>query len=256
MFDNEEARDAMVPALLKAFDSRFWIPVSNILLQLCRGAGSPQQHENRASIRASKPFFAGTDTPTRFRVGTPRPPLPLRLTDRDASLARALASPQPEGASPLFQRLLVDCCRSDPSLLAEFLDRLFNTLNWTVTEFGVTLKEALDSRARQHETRQRRRKCTVMFELSVTLTRVLEFLTKELPEVFLEAQSLDLRRLTETLVFVLGHATVGPDAALPDRALLAHVAPSDKVSRARDPRARRRDPTEPGHGGVGSRGAT
>ena len=45
-----------------------------------------------------------------------------------------------------------------------------------------------------------------MFELSVTLTRVLEFLTKELPEVFLEAQSLDLRRLTETLVFVLGHA--------------------------------------------------
>ena len=121
---------------------------------------------------------------------------------------------------------------SDPSLLAEFLDRLFNTLNWTVTEFGVTLKEALDSRARQHETRQRRRKCTVMFELSVTLTRVLEFLTKELPEVFLEAQSLDLRRLTETLVFVLGHATVGPDAALFDRALLAHVAPSDKVSRA------------------------
>ena len=71
-----------------------------------------------------------------------------------------------------------------------------------------------------------------MFELSVTLTRVLEFLTKELPEVFLEAQSLDLRRLTETLVFVLGHATVGPDAALFDRALLAHVAPSDKVSRA------------------------
>ena len=132
----------------------------------------------------------------------------------------------------MFQRLLVDTCRADPVSLAEFLDRLFNTLNWTVTEFGVTLKEALDARARAHETRQRRRKCAVMFELSVTLARVLEFLTKELPEVFLKAQSLDLRRLTETLVFVLGHATTGPDAALFDRALLAHVAPSDKVSRA------------------------
>ena len=230
---NEEARDAMVPALLKAFDSRFWIPVSNILLRLCRGAGFGQQHERDSSVDSSvETDDAGTDTDGGSDARHAASAASAAADGPDASLARALASPQPEGASPLFQRLLVDCCRSDPSLLAEFLDRLFNTLNWTVTEFGVTLKEALDSRARQHETRQRRRKCTVMFELSVTLTRVLEFLTKELPEVFLEAQSLDLRRLTETLVFVLGHATVGPDAALFDRALLAHVAPSDKVSRA------------------------
>ena len=222
---NEEARDAMVPALLKAFDSRFWIPVSNILLRLCRGAGFGQQQENdggepEAGNGGAAPAEAPAEAPASARGGP------------DAALARALASPQPEGASPLFQRLLVDTCRADPVSLAEFLDRLFNTLNWTVTEFGVTLKEALDARARAHETRQRRRKCAVMFELSVTLARVLEFLTKELPEVFLKAQSLDLRRLTETLVFVLGHATTGPDAALFDRALLAHVAPSDKVSRA------------------------
>ena len=126
----------------------------------------------------------------------------------------------------------MDACRADPGLLATFLDRLFNTLNWTVTEFGVTLKEALDARARAHETRQRQRKCAVMFDLSVTLARVLEFLTKELPEVFLAAQSLDLRRLTETLVFVLGHTTVGPDASLFDRAAAARVAPSGAVSRA------------------------
>jgi Kip1 ubiquitination-promoting complex protein 1 len=235
---NEEARDAMVPALLKAFDSRFWIPVSNILLRLCRGAGFGQQHEGEDTSESVGPDSsvetgdAGAGTDAGTDASTAASAASAAAGGPDASLARALASPQPEGASPLFQRLLVDCCRSDPGLLAEFLDRLFNTLNWTVTEFGVTLKEALDSRARQHETRQRRRKCTVMFELSVTLTRVLEFLTKELPEVFLEAQSLDLRRLTETLVFVLGHATVGPDAALFDRALLAHVAPSDKVSRA------------------------
>jgi len=238
---NDEARDAMVPALLKAFDSRFWIPVSNILLRLCRGAGFGQGAHKQTETRETGPPLESRDTNSESAVGadadttaeTAAAP-PADPSGPDAALARALASPQPEGASPLFQRLLVDTCRSDPGLLAEFLDRLFNTLNWTVTEFGVTLKEALEgaSRARQHETRQRRRKCAVMFELSVTLTRVLEFLTKELPEVFLKAHSLDLKRLTETLVFVLGHTTAGPDAALFDRALLAQIAPSDKVSRA------------------------
>jgi Kip1 ubiquitination-promoting complex protein 1 len=237
---NDEARDAMVPALLRAFDSRFWIPVSNILLRLCRGAGFGQgahKHETREtgppleSRDTNSESAVGADADTTAETAAAPPADP---SGPDAALARALASPQPEGASPLFQRLLVDTCRSDSGLLAEFLDRLFNTLNWTVTEFGVTLKEALEgaSRARQHETRQRRRKCAVMFELSVTLTRVLEFLTKELPEVFLKAHSLDLKRLTETLVFVLGHTTAGPDAALFDRALLAQIAPSDKVSRA------------------------
>jgi Kip1 ubiquitination-promoting complex protein 1 len=33
------ARESMVGALLNAFDNRFWIPVSNILLRLCKGAG-------------------------------------------------------------------------------------------------------------------------------------------------------------------------------------------------------------------------
>lgn len=33
------ARECMVGSLLAAFDNRFWIPVSNILLRLCKGAG-------------------------------------------------------------------------------------------------------------------------------------------------------------------------------------------------------------------------
>ena len=230
---NEEARDALVPALLEAFDSRFWIPVSNILLRLCRGAGFGQQRKREGEPERGN----GGATRSSDDAGDDAGAIPAEAPAAarggpDAALARALASPQPEGASPLFQRLLVDACRADPGLLATFLDRLFNTLNWTVTEFGVTLKEALDARARAHETRQRQRKCAVMFDLSVTLARVLEFLTKELPEVFLAAQSLDLRRLTETLVFVLGHTTVGPDASLFDRAAAARVAPSGAVSRA------------------------
>ena len=44
---NEEARREMVPSLLRSFDSRFWIPVSNILLRLCKGVGFGQ-YDNKA----------------------------------------------------------------------------------------------------------------------------------------------------------------------------------------------------------------
>jgi|AntAceMinimDraft_1070359.scaffolds.fasta_scaffold60227_1 Kip1 ubiquitination-promoting complex protein 1 len=44
--------------------------------------------------------------------------------------------------------------------------------------------------------------------------------------------SLALRRLTESLLFVLGHTTVGPDAVLFDQTLKAQLAPLEKVARA------------------------
>ena len=220
---NEEARRRMVPALLRAFDSRFWIPVSNILLRLCKGVGFGQGGAGKAAdATAAAPASAATVGPSSDEESP------------DARLARAIAAPRPDCASPLFQRLIVDACKSDPKLLAEFLDRLFNTLNWTITEFGVCLKEMLDAhaRAQSHDLRQHQRKCTVMFELSVTLERVLEFLALEIPEAFLDSSSMDLRRLTESLLFVLGHTTSGPDAQLFERALATRLAPLDKVSRA------------------------
>lgn len=36
---NKEAVRSMPRALLLAFDSRSWIPVTNILLRLCKGSG-------------------------------------------------------------------------------------------------------------------------------------------------------------------------------------------------------------------------
>jgi len=39
--------------------------------------------------------------------------------------------------------------RQNPKLLAEFLDRLFNTLNWTITEFSVAMKDMLDAMGRR-----------------------------------------------------------------------------------------------------------
>jgi len=36
---SQAAREGMVGSLLASFDNRFWIPVSNILLRLCKGSG-------------------------------------------------------------------------------------------------------------------------------------------------------------------------------------------------------------------------
>jgi hypothetical protein len=40
-----------------------------------------------------------------------------------------------------MQQLLKEKCIVDEKLFASFLNRLFNTLNWTITEFSVVIKE-------------------------------------------------------------------------------------------------------------------
>ena len=238
---NEEARRLMVPALLKSFDSRFWIPVSNILLRLCKGIGFGQGGSGKGltwkprAVGAAGSEGANDEASATGETSEDAPVAGDAAVSPDAALACAIAAPHPDSASPLFQHLIVDACISDSKLLAQFLDRLFNTLNWTITEFSVAMKEMMDitaTRRTSPDIRQHQRKCTVMFELSITLERVIEFLTLELPGVFLDADSLDLRRLTESLLFVLGHTTTGPDAALFEETLKSQMVPLEKVARA------------------------
>lgn len=164
--ENQEAREHMIPSLLVAFQERFWIPISNILVHLCRGRG-----------------FA-----TKCSKG------------RDFQ-------------SKVFQKILHDTCKDDAELFSSFLNRLFNTLNWTITEFGVSLKEIKEGARRRQlaEHHQQQRKCTIMFELSVNLLRILEFFSLVLPEVFVQGPGLNLTRLCELVRFVLVHTAAGPE---------------------------------------------
>jgi hypothetical protein len=61
------------------------------------------------------------------------------------------------------------------------------------------------------------RKCTIMFELSCNLERILEFFTQELPMAFLQGPEMNLTRLCELIVFVLNHTTCSADALYFDR---------------------------------------
>ena len=181
---NEYARVHMARSLLQNFDSRFWIPISNIILRLCKGRGFGRDGKESS-----------------------------------------------EGASPIFQELMCATCRTEPDILRAFLNKLFNTLNWTITEFSVALKDIMEIVRRRQFTdiQQQQRKWTIMYELSINLERIIEFLTLEVPEVFCLGDSINMVRLCEALVFVLSH-TCGP-SNLFDKAKRLHFQAFEKISK-------------------------
>jgi Kip1 ubiquitination-promoting complex protein 1 len=183
---SQAAREGMVGSLLASFDNRFWIPVSNILLRLCKGSG----------FGASK------------------------------------CSSHGESFSPHFQRLLKEKCIVDEKLFASFLNRLFNTLNWTITEFSVAIKEMQENVDRHQVQDLQQRKCTIMFELSCNLERILEFFTQELPQAFLQGPEMNLIRLCELIIFVLNHTTCSADALFFDSTVRQQGQSQEKVNRA------------------------
>ena len=56
------------------------------------------------------------------------------------------------------------------------------------------------------------RKCSVIFDVSCNLARILEFCTREIPCAFLMGPDMNLRRLTELVVFILNHIISAADA--------------------------------------------
>lgn len=178
---NIVATQRMPKALLSAFDNRSWIPVTNILLRLCKGSGFGSSKHGESS-----------------------------------------------SSSFVFQKLLREACIVDDELFSAFLNRLFNYLSWTMTEFSVSVRE-MQEKHRVLEFQQR--KCSVIFDLSCNLARVLEFCTREIPQAFLTGADTNLRRLTELVVFILNHITSAADAEFFDLSLRRHGQYPEKVNR-------------------------
>ncbi|XP_010526636.1 PREDICTED: E3 ubiquitin-protein ligase RKP [Tarenaya hassleriana] len=131
-------------------------------------------------------------------------------------------------SSVVFQGLLRDACINDGELFSTFLNRLFNTLSWTMTEFSVSVRE-MQEKYQLLEFQQR--KCCVIFELSCNLARVLEFCTHAIPQAFLSGSDTNLRRLTELILFILNHMTSAVDDEFFNLSLRRHGKSSEKVDR-------------------------
>ncbi|PWA96579.1 B30.2/SPRY domain-containing protein [Artemisia annua] len=178
---NQAAIHSLPTALLSAFDNRSWIPVTNILIRLCKGCGFGLSKHGESSSTSS-----------------------------------------------VFQKLLREACIKDEELFSAFLNRLFNTLSWAMTEFSVSIRE-MQEKCQMIEFQQR--KCSVIFDLSANLARVLEFCTYEIPEAFLSGVDTNLRRLIELIVFVLNHLTSVADPEFFDLTLKRSGQTPEKVNR-------------------------
>ncbi|CAI9758262.1 unnamed protein product [Fraxinus pennsylvanica] len=178
---NEAATKRMPKALLAAFDNRSWIPVTNILLRLCKGSGYGFAKRGESS-----------------------------------------------SSSVIFQKLLREACISNEELFSAFLNRLFNTLSWAMTEFSVSIREMQET-YKVMDFQQR--KCSVIFDLSCNLARVLEFCTREISQAFLLGTDTNLRRLTELIVFILNHLISAADPELFDLTLRRPGQFTEKVNR-------------------------
>ncbi|XP_043721494.1 E3 ubiquitin-protein ligase RKP-like [Telopea speciosissima] len=130
--------------------------------------------------------------------------------------------------SNVFQGLLRDTCIHDEALFSAFLNRLFNTLSWTMTEFSVSVRE-MQEKYQVLELQQR--KCIIIFDLSCNLARVLEFCTHEIPQAFLAGSDMNLRRLIELIVFILNQVTSAADAEFFDMPLRRLGHSQEKINR-------------------------
>ncbi|XP_023543397.1 E3 ubiquitin-protein ligase RKP isoform X2 [Cucurbita pepo subsp. pepo] len=131
-------------------------------------------------------------------------------------------------SSIIFQTLLREACVTDEGVFSPFLNRLFNTLSWTMTEFSVSIRE-MQEKYQVLDSQQR--KCNVIFDLSCNLARVLEFFTREIPQAFLLGSDTNLRRLTELVLFVLNHVTSAADAEFFDLSLRRNGQSLEKINR-------------------------
>lgn len=64
-------------------------------------------------------------------------------------------------------------------------------------------------------------KASVLFNISVSLLRLLEMVTGQIPLAFLTGSKLNITRVMEVVGYVVSHTTLGPDAAAFDEILNA-----------------------------------
>ncbi|XP_047325557.1 E3 ubiquitin-protein ligase RKP-like [Impatiens glandulifera] len=131
-------------------------------------------------------------------------------------------------SSAVFQRLVQKACMEDKELFLIFINRLFNTLSWAMTEFSVLIRE-LQEKCKVFEFQQR--KCSVIFDHSCNLARLLEFFTREIPQVFLSGADTNLRRLMELIIFILNYVASEKDPEVFELSVRRHGQTQEKINK-------------------------
>lgn len=128
--NNREAINKMPRSLLSAFDNRSWIPVTNILFRFCKGSGFASSKNGESSSSATFQVFFDIFNFDLF--------FSLFLFNLIVMQTNNLIIWIPPKV------LLRETCIHEQELFFSFLNRLFNTLSWTMTEFSMSIREMQD----------------------------------------------------------------------------------------------------------------
>ena len=126
--NNREAINKMPRSLLSAFNNRSWIPVTNILSRFCKGSGFASSKNGESSSS-----FSGIFKCCYFWFNSL-----LFLFNLIVMQTNILIIWFPPKV------LLRETCIHEQELFFSFLNRLFNTLSWTMTEFSMSIREMQD----------------------------------------------------------------------------------------------------------------
>jgi hypothetical protein len=126
--------------------------------------------QDSSSTRSAPTLTAAAASPTQPQPAASPLPSPGRARDAfEADEAAAAAEARAAAAAE---------ARAAAALVARgFVNRLFSTLNWTLTEFTVSVGELHHLRGQRSilEVQNQYRRTGLMFELSVNFLRLLEF---------------------------------------------------------------------------------
>ncbi len=202
---NALARERLLRVLMTNAN-RNWVAVSSVFLRLWRGRGfgkvrnaleNPETFPDAppaGAIPASDNVFFSFD----LRGGK----TPTNSVKRNSALA-----------SPTFQAVMEELCATDHELILSYLNQLFNTLNWCVSEFSVGMSEFKTASERKKDTVQIQKKVIIMFELSANLVRLLEIVCMcGGAQYFLApGAKVNMQRAAEAIVSVLDRAILFPE---------------------------------------------
>lgn len=153
-----------------------------------------------------------------------------------SGLLHHIAPPCP---SKHFQQLISQLLLNDEPFATILVNSILSQLNWAFSEFILLLQEIQNGAQRQdqqHVTIQETRQskiCSMCFDLTVSLLRVLEMLISIAPQVFVDMERANsdslLNRVCQLISQVLSRVTVPPgcfqfvvDLCLPDMQHVIH----------------------------------
>lgn len=219
------SKAALIHALMRPYQNRAWGQSNWLLLRFWMGDGF--------AYRDARP-------PSVWQDGSKPPTLGLaRSRGKQGSHAGLLHHIAPPYPSKHFQQLISQILLDDEPFATTLVNSILSQLNWAFSEFILLLQEIQNGAQRQEQqsiTVQESRQskiCSMCFDLTVSLLRVLEMLISIAPQVFTDANRANseilLSRVCQLLSQVLSRVTVPPgcfqfvvDMCLPDLSTVIH----------------------------------